>query len=286
MTRALGTAGLGKETVTALAKHNPSQIFFSGRSSSKASTVIDRIKANIPNAKISFIECDFTSLEAVAKGADDFISKSPRLDILICNAGVMALPPELTKDGYEIQFGTNHMAHALLIKKLLPILLKTAAEPKSDVRVVFLTSAGFRNHPPGGIAFKDLKTTQDTGAFGSWMRYGQSKLANVLYPAELARRYPNITTASVHPGMGNTALVTDLPLSKRLMVYLGNFGKPKMPSEIIDTQIWAATGDKSAIQSGAYYEPIGVLGKHTKDSNSEKLAGELWDWTQKELEAY
>ena len=92
-----------------------------------------------------------------------------RLDLLICNAGIMAAPPGLSKDGFEVQFATNHLGHAMVVRQLLPVLLKTAEQ--HDVRIVCLTSDGWRGHPRGGIVFDKLKTTQD-GAVGPYIRYG------------------------------------------------------------------------------------------------------------------
>lgn len=133
--------------------------------------------------------------------------------------------------------------------------------------------------------FKDVKTTQDDlGVVGTWARYGQSKLANILYATELARRYPSITAVSVHPGVVSTELVSKLGLVNKALVYLLNMGKIKSPAEGVWNQLWAATAEN--VTSGAYYEPVGVLGKQSKDSENAKLAGELYEWTQKELEGY
>ncbi|KAL9123059.1 MAG: hypothetical protein Q9187_000386 [Circinaria calcarea] len=244
-------------------------------------------KAAAPALKLTFVECDLTSLASVAAAVQQFASR--RLDILMCNAGIMAVPPGLTEDGYEVQFGTNHLGHALLIKHLLPTLLQTAEEPHSDVRIILLTSLGFRGHPKGGIVFKDLRTTQDTGAFGSWIRYGQSKLANILYANELARRYPNITSLSIHPGVVETDLVGSLGFANKAFVYVANMGKLLKPAEGAYNQIWAATCDKEKdkLVNGAFYEPIGLLStKLDKTSKSEKLAEELWVWTEKALKDY
>jgi NAD(P)-dependent dehydrogenase (short-subunit alcohol dehydrogenase family) len=269
-----------------LAKHNPEHIYFSGRDSNRAAAVIDEIKAAALNVNVTFVECDLASLSSVQNAAKQFISQSQRLDILMCNAGVMALPPGLTKDGYEVQFGTNHLGHALLIKLLLPTLLGTANIPNSDVRIIILTSLGFRLHPNTGIVFKDLRSTQDFGVGGAWMRYGQSKLANILYAAELARRYPNITTVSIHPGVVATGLVGNLSLLNKGLVYIANLGKVKKPAEGTWNQLWAATGDKREIVNGEFYEPIAILGNHDKESKNDKLAGDLWEWTQQELSVY
>jgi len=280
-----GTAGLGKATVLAFAKHHPKHIYFSGRNATSAEAVIDDVRAVAPDVKVTFLECDLASLASVEKAAKKFSSDSQRLDILLCNAGVMALPPGLTKDGYEIQFGTNHVGHALLVKLLLPTLLRTAGNPDSDVRVVMLTSLGFRGHPSGGIDFPSLRTNR-SGLIGPWIRYGQSKLANILFASELARRYPNITTASVHPGVINTGLVTGLSFLKSALVYVTNPFSMSTMEQGAYNSLWATTTKKENLISGEYYVPVGIPGTHDNESKSEKLAGELWEWTEKELESY
>ncbi|KAK7018676.1 short-chain alcohol dehydrogenase [Paramarasmius palmivorus] len=141
-----GTAGIGKASIHLLSKHHPEHIFFSGRNVQSARSLIEEVKAQVPDVQLTFIECDLASLQSVKKAAQEFLSLSSRLDILMCNAGVMALPPGLTKDGYEIQFGTNHLGHALLIRLLLPTLLRTA-ETGSDTRIINLSSQGHAGHP-------------------------------------------------------------------------------------------------------------------------------------------
>ncbi|TVY83326.1 putative oxidoreductase [Lachnellula suecica] len=207
-----GTAGLGSVTVRALAKHKPEHIYFSGRNKKAGESLIAEIRQTIPSCALTFLEMDLSSLASVKAAAQKFAHG--RLDVLICNAGIMAKPPALSKDGYEIQFATNHIGHAMLIQQLLPAMLKTAAIPGADVRIVCLSSDGWASHPRGGIKFSELKTVQE-GFYGAGIRYGQSKLANVVYAAELARRYPSITTVSIHPGVINTGLVTSLPYMRK-----------------------------------------------------------------------
>ena len=269
----------------ALAKHNPKEIYFSGRNAQKANEIIREITAIVPGAKLTFIQSDLGSLASIQASMQKFTSE--RLDILICNAGIMAAPAGLTTDGYEIQFGTNHLGHALLIKLLLPTLVQTAAPPHSaDVRIITLTSLGFRGHPKGGIVFRDLRTPQD-GLFGPWIRYGQSKIANILFAAELARRYPTILSVSIHPGVVHTDLVGNLGLANRMLVHVTNIGQIVKPAEGAHNQLWAATSPRSTIVSGAFYEPVGLLStKLDATSRSEKLAAELWDWTEQALKEY
>jgi NAD(P)-dependent dehydrogenase (short-subunit alcohol dehydrogenase family) len=290
----LGTAGLGTQAILLFAAHSPAHIYFTGRSTSKANGVIADVKSKFPSVSITFIELDLTSLASVKAGAKMFLASNTRLDKLICNAGVMALPPGLTKDGYELQFGTNHISHALLVKLLLPTLTESAKLPGTDVRVVFLSSEGYGGHPIGGIIFKDLKTTQSFAVLGPWQRYGQSKLANVLYPAELARRYKDsrITFMSIHPGIFNTGLIKDLPLGQRMFVRVSTSVKGGPKEEAKGGQgawntCWAATGKKSSdgkdVVNGAFYYPVGKPIKLMRDGGNTELAGKLYEWTEKEL---
>ena len=197
-----GNNGLGLETCRQLAKHNP-HIYLAARTPSKAESAIADIKATVPNANVTFLELDLASLDSVKKAADTFNAKADRLDVLINNAGVMALPASTTKDGYEIQFGTNHIGHFFFTKLIMPTLQRTA-EGNSDVRIVNLSSEGHRLPPKGGLALKDAHS--DMASYSTWVRYGQSKLANILFTRELARRYPAIKSFAVHPGGIETGL--------------------------------------------------------------------------------
>ena len=200
-----GTAGLGKETVLQLAKHGPGKLYLTARSKSKADAAIAEITKAVPHAKIDFLELDLASFASVKRAADTILAVESRLDILMNNAGVMALPPGVTEDGYEIQFGTNHMGHALLTRLLMPLLTKTAALPDSDVRIINLSSGAHSLTPSGGFAPEACKT--DMSSTHTYVRYGQSKLANILYTKELAKRYPKIASVAVHPGRVKSQLL-------------------------------------------------------------------------------
>lgn len=279
----IGTAGLGRRAAIVFAEQNPAHIYISGRSQPKADEVIDEIKKLAPGVDVSFVKMDLGSLSTIDEAAKALNASTKRLDILLCNAGIMACPPALSKDGIEIQFATNHLGHALLIKHLLLILLRTA-ETYGDARVVSLTSTGFNVAPKDeGIIFKDLSTPQDYGLGSNWTRYGQSKLAIVLYTAELARKYPALSSVVVHPGVIKTDLVTSLSFMDRSIVYLTNIGKMVTPEQGVLNSIWACTAPRDGITSGAYYEPVGEPGTHSKWTKDDVLAGKLWDWTQDTL---
>jgi NAD(P)-dependent dehydrogenase (short-subunit alcohol dehydrogenase family) len=112
---------------------------------------------------------DLSSFSSVKSAITKFAHN--RLDILICNAGIMDVPPALSKDGFEMHFATNHLGHALLIRELLPTLLRTADEPGSDVRLVIVSSIGWQVRPSAGILYDKVRMKQD-GLTQSWARYG------------------------------------------------------------------------------------------------------------------
>lgn len=281
-------SGLGKQSVLDLARHDPKEIWLTARSTAKAESAISDIKKEVPNANIKPLPMDLSSFESVKAAARTFINASDRLDILILNAGCLATPPELTKDGYEMQFGTNHMGHALFTKLLTPILDKTVAEPNSDVRVVVVSSARVASPPEGGIQFDTLKTTQ--ADIDGMVRYGQSKLANTLYARELARVHPNWTVISLHPGVANTNISHHMMDGKwygKVMTILAAIFLTSIEETTLN-QLWAATAPKEQIKTGEMYWPVGDLtgGKRGPYVKDDAMAKKLWDWTEKELEPF
>ena len=276
-----GNTGLGKEMIDQLAQHNPSHIYLAARTPSKGNAAVADVKKAMPSVNITFISLDLASFDSISSAAKDFTSKSPRLDLLINNAGVMALPPGTTKEGYEVQFGTNHVGHALLTKLLLPTLLSTAKEPVADVRIINLSSEGHRLAPSGGLKFdKDVLDQQ-----GTWARYGQSKLANIMFTRELAARYPAITSVAIHPGVIKTDLYAPNQNSSMIMRYGMMVFSPLMKTVTTGAynQLWAATTKKEELTNGAYYTPVGSKSNGGGYAQDQKLSKELWDWTEKEL---
>jgi len=154
-----------------MARHQPDHIYFTGRNAKAAAKLITDIKSTSPSVELTFMEMDMTSLVSV-KSAVDKVFSHDRLDVLMCNAGVMAQPPAVSKDGFELQFAINHLGNAMVLHRLLPVLSRTAEQPESDVRVICLTSDGWRAHPRGGIAWDKLRTTGEAFFMGSWLRYG------------------------------------------------------------------------------------------------------------------
>ena len=140
--------------------------------------------------------------------------------------------------------------------------------------------------PTGGIVFPQLRSPQNITILGRWLRYGQSKLANVVYASELAKRYPDITTLAIHPGLVWTDLVNNLGFFDRCLVWMTTLGQLIPSHEGAYNPVWAATAKTKDIQSGGFYEPVGKLGEQSKESTDPKLGEELWEWTQKALEGY
>ena len=277
---------MGKEAALQLARHNPSQILIGSRSEAKGRTAIAEIVESVPGAQLTLIQIDLASLASVKEAAHKVLSTTSRLDVLMNNAGVMAVPPATTVDGYEIQFGTNHMGHALLTKLLLPLLLKTAEQPEpgGDVRIVTLTSHSHTRAPKGGIDYSMLRSADPKSPLLT--KYGVSKLANILHVKQLAKRYPTIKAVAIHPGMVNTNLSTTLRqsvlLARILMPIVSHFSAVGIKQGVLN-QLWGATSAEA--ESGQYYEPVGVGGNGSPPTDDMELAEKLWAWTEEELAA-
>ncbi|KIV85792.1 hypothetical protein PV11_01450 [Exophiala sideris] len=282
-----GNNGVGKATVIELAKHNPQRLYLAARSQAKYDEAMVDVRAAAPTANVAFLELDLASFASVKKAADRILASNDRLDILINNAGVMGLPPGQTKEGYEIHFGTNHMGHALLTKLLLPLLLKTA-ERGADVRILNLSSEGNMVAPKKSFVPDQLSSPMsDTH---SYVRYGQSKLANILFSRELARRYPSILTTAVHPGRVATPLLDQMMATRSFTAYLQKtfdaMSGILTPVQGAYTSLWAATWKRDEVQNGAYYAPWGKLMAGSKQIQDPELAKRLWDYTEQELKKH
>ncbi|KIW57178.1 hypothetical protein PV05_05769 [Exophiala xenobiotica] len=279
-----GNAGLGRETVLQLAKHNPRKIFLAARTESKARDAIASIKANTSqDVDIEYLPLDLTSLPSIQKAAEQVTSRTDRLDILILNAGIMAVPPGKTPSGQEIQLGTNHVGHFLLTKLLLPTLEKTAKQHNSDVRILSLSSEAWHMSPN----LDTVLSTEKLNAQGPWARYGASKAANIMFAAELARRYPALTSVSLHPGMIKTDLYGPNSEANPILKYGSQVIGPLIFQSIAAgalNSLWLAAGaKKEELKNGGYYTPVGKLQSNTWASNAD-AGRKLWEWTEQELE--
>jgi NAD(P)-dependent dehydrogenase (short-subunit alcohol dehydrogenase family) len=193
--------GLGYETALALAEHG-AHVVLAIRNLDKGKDAAARITTRSPHAEVALQELDLTSLESVRAAARQLRSDHDRIDLLINNAGVMMTPKSTTKDGFELQFGTNHLGHfaftGLLLDRLLPV---------TRSRIVTVSSIG---HRIGGIRFDDLQSER---SYGRMRAYGRSKLANLLFTYELQRRLIGRHTIAVaaHPGSSSSELARNVP---------------------------------------------------------------------------
>lgn len=281
-------SGLGKQSVLELSRvpSPPSLIWVCARGEARAQATIDEIDKAVPGAagRLRPLDLDLTSFDSIKAAARRVLAESERLDVLMLNAGIMASPAGATKEGYEIQFGTNHVGHALLVKLLRPILTKTAAQ-EEDVRVVVLSSAAVALAPWGGIKFESLKSEQRD--MSTWTRYGQSKLANILFTVEMSKRFPEFKTIAVHPGVVATNLAA--PFASNMMM----LSKPALwvfnlftrrVDDGVRNQLWAAVSPDA--KSGMFYFPVGNANYMKGQAKDEELAKKLWEWTEKELEGH
>jgi NAD(P)-dependent dehydrogenase (short-subunit alcohol dehydrogenase family) len=279
-----GNSGVGKESVLQLSKHKPAKLYMTARSKAKYDAAILDIKKSNPDANITFLELDLASFASVKAAASTLLAENTRLDILMANAGIMAVPPSLTKDGFEIQFGTNHLGHALFTKLLMPLLLKTAETPGSDVRIINVSSGAHMTAPKGGFLPEAVTTAMEK--YHTYTRYGQSKMANIYFSRALAAKYPSITSVAIHPGRVATPLLDG---------YFGTASRGmKLFQKTYDTffmipvekgainQLWAAVGNKENVKSGAYYVPVGKEGGNAASKVAAKVE-ELWDWQEEQF---
>jgi len=278
-----GNNGLGKESIKQLAKHNPKKIYMGARSIDKAREAILDIKKEVPSAEIEILKIDLASFSSIKTAADTFLSENDHLDILINNAGVFAVPPGLTEDGYEIQFGTNYMGSVLLTRLLLPILEETARIPEKDVRIVNISSDIYRNAPKGGLLLDQVKTPLTE--ISTIARYGQSKLANIYFTQSYAKRYPNIKSVALHPGLVRTDIGGEMTANPFLVFIFGLLNKVAsvdIPTGTLN-QLWASTADPDKVKSGSYYVPLSKEANRSGIMNDKGKAEELWQWTENEL---
>jgi len=270
--------GIGYQTAAVLA-HRGAHVVLAVRNLEKGNAALSRIVAAGPRADVTLQALDLSSLDSVRSAADALRTAYPRIDLLINNAGVMLMPKQVTKDGFELQFGTNHLGHFALTGLVLDQLL-----PVRGSRVVTVSSMGHRLR--AAIHFDDLQWERryEPGA-----AYGQSKLANLLFTYELQRRLAarssgkNATIAvAAHPGTSNTELTRNLPaIFRPVKAVLGPmlFQSPAMGA--LPT-LRAATDP--AVRGGQYYGPDGFLEQrgHPKlvqssaQSHDEELQRRLW----------
>jgi NAD(P)-dependent dehydrogenase (short-subunit alcohol dehydrogenase family) len=248
------TSGLGLVMATELAAHGAT-VTLAARNASKAETAKELILSAHPRARLDVALVDVASLKSVRAFATTWLATNKKLDILVNNAGVMAIPKrQLTEDGFELQFGTNHLGAFALTVLLLPALRKTPG-----ARVVAVASNA---HRPSSIAFDDLMREKK---YTAWGAYGQSKLANLLFTRELQRRFVAAKVDAIavagHPGWASTNLVASGPMKDRgpfsqWLARLGSHLGSQSAEQGALPMLYVATAE--GVAGNDYYGPHGT----------------------------
>lgn len=274
-------SGLGYYTARDLAAHG-AHVVLACRDREKTGAAIQALKAEVPNARVEFMTLDLADLDSVASFARAFKVRYPKLSILHNNAGVMALPQMRTKQGFEMQIGTNHLGHFALTGQLLEPLL---AAPGARV----VSTASMAHTWTRGIDFDDLNWERKP--YKKWDAYGKSKLANLLFAYELQRRLEHsgagLISVVAHPGYAATNLQSagakiEKSVLGGLVMKLGNalFGQPAAMGAL--PQLYAAT--MPDVRGGEYYGPDRMGGsrgyptrvRSNSSSRDEGVAAQLW----------
>ncbi len=243
-----GASGLGAETVRALASKG-AEVVIAARNHEKAEEVRARVQEETGNDKIHIEELELASLAKVRDFAERCLSRYDRLHLLINNAGVMACPQGKTEDGFELQFGSNHLGHFLMTCLIMPKIIKAAPS-----RIVSLSSLGHRFSP---VVFDDIHF--ERRPYDKWLSYGQSKTANALFAVALEKRLQDksVHAYAVHPGIIITRLGRHLT-QEDITQMQSRYQDRDMPIKSVEagaaTSVYAATAPELEGQGGVYLE--------------------------------
>lgn len=249
-----GNTGIGKETAKDFYKRG-ARVIIACRNIQKgeeaAESIIKECENHDPHGEIIVRELDLNSLNLVRQSAQKLLETEPKIDLLINNAGVMVTPERFTKDGFETHFGVNHLGHFLFTMLLLPRVIESA-----PARIVNVSSLA---HTRGWIEFDDLHWQKRT--YTHIPAYAQSKLANVLFTRELAKRleaagHKEVTTYSLHPGVISTELGRNIGLVFPGLRFLWRMlagWSMKTPEQGAQTTIHCAVSEEAGKENGLYY---------------------------------
>ena len=261
--------GIGKETAVDLAARG-ARVIIGCRNLEKGMEAMKEIQQRSGNQNVFFEKLDLASLESVRTFADKILNSEPRLDILINNAGVAACPYQKTEDGFEMQFGVNHLGHFLLTLLLLDRLKRS--QPS---RIINVSSQGHRS---GKIKFDDIHHEK---SYSGWRAYVDSKLANVLFTRELSKRLEgtHVTVNALHPGVVFTEIARHYVFSSiffnPLFWYVG-----KSPVQGAQTTIHCAVSEEMEGVSGKYLRDCHIA-EPSKGAQDDDAAKKLWEVSMK-----
>jgi len=281
-----GNGGIGKETARVLLSKG-AKVYLATRSQEKTEAAIEELKRETGKDTVFSIRLDLADLPSIKAAAEDFVGKESELHTLYNNGGVMYPPIDMTTNqGYDLQFGTNVLGHFYLTKLLLPILTATAKKsPPGTVRVVNVSSIGHYYGAPEGIRWATLTPGDDSLAarkkLGASKLYGQSKLGNILFSNELARRYggEGIVSISLHPGAINTDLARYasglIQRVGRLVTYSVTYGAI--------SSLYAGTAPAASELNGKYLTCWARVTLPNKNAIDPELEKKLWEWCEEQV---
>ncbi len=262
------TAGIGKQTAIGLAQQG-AKVVIVGRNPEKTARVVEEIKTRTQNQQVESLLADLSSLAQVRRLAAEFRSKYGKLDVLVNNAGAMNPTRQVTADGYELTFAMNHLTYFLLTELLLPAL-EEAGTPERKARIVSVASEAHRN---GKLSFEDLMGEK---SWSAWNAYGASKLANILWTRELAKRLAgkNVTANCLHPGFVASDFLSKGGIWTVIKPIAYLFAIDEV--EGAQTSIYLASSSEVEGKSGDYYARSRVKPPR-KMALDDGLAKKLWE---------
>ncbi|KAJ7070628.1 NAD-P-binding protein [Mycena amicta] len=275
-----GNSGIGKEIIRSLLEHN-AVVYLAARNPESAKSAIADLKA-LTGKEAQFLEIDLANLPSIKRAAAEFLSKESQLHVLFNNGGVMRPPIEqLTKQGYDLQFGTNVLGHFYLTQLLLPTLLSTASTSGKPTRIIHTSSLSTHMFNGTSIDFNTVKESPKRVTLGTAWLYHQSKFGNAVLSAELHRRYAEqgIVSVALNPGNIMTDLGRHMPpfalYILKFIVYPAPFGAL--------TSLYAGTTKEGELLGGKYLFPWARLGDAPPAVNLPENGKELWTWCEEQV---
>ncbi|KAF2625141.1 NAD(P)-binding protein [Macroventuria anomochaeta] len=283
------SAGVGKELARLLFSLHGT-VYLAARSKERATTAIDWIRESHPESKgrLEFLYLELADLESIKPAAEAFLAREKRLDVLFNNAGVM-VPPQgsKTKQGYELQIGTNCLGHYAFTKLLTPLLVQTAKTSEAgSVRVVWVSSSAVMGAPTGGVDLDNLDYNKDKFAF---QKYSVSKAGNVLHALQFRNLYEKdgVISVSLNPGNLNSELNRHTGWLGEIVVRL--FTYPAVNGAY--TEFFAGLSPEvKALKQNEWVIPFGRISPLRTDVAEAGLeggkAGKFWEWSDSQASRY
>jgi WW domain-containing oxidoreductase len=263
-------SGIGMEAMRVLALRG-AHVYGTARTAAKADEAGKAVTTAATKGKVTGFACELADPSSVRACVEAVKKTGVKLDAIVANAGIMALPKLETAHGYELQFFTNHVGHFMLVTGLLDVLA-------DDGRVVIVSSEAHRNAPAGGIQFDNLDGSK---GYSPWGNYGQSKIANILFAKELASRFAGTkkTANALHPGVIKTNLGRHMnPMAMLAFGIVGPLVLKSIP-EGAATETYLAANPGGAQFNGEYFSDCNVA-KPRADARDPELAKKLWAKTE------